>query len=133
MRKQLTAEQVAKSEERKANFRALCKQVAGLSDDARAALASRCLAVNVEGHTLSQHNQCMIAMQCPTATIVGGFRQWINNGRAVRKGEHGITIWVPAFKKGDEGQPDEKRFVMGTIFDVSQTEEIEQPAAVCAA
>jgi antirestriction protein ArdC len=104
----------------------------------RAALAAKVVGVvTVEGHALSLHNVLLIAMQCPTATIVGGFRQWIKAGRAVRKGEHGISIWVPVKPKGETEQgaapaADPKggdtRFIAGYVFDVSQTDEILQPA-----
>jgi hypothetical protein len=29
------------------------------------------------------------------ATIVGGFRQWLKQGRCVKKGEHRSDIWIP--------------------------------------
>jgi hypothetical protein len=68
-------------------------------------------------------------MQDSGATIVGGFRQWLKQGRAVRKGEHGLMIWVPLLRKsGDsiagesgESEPDDVRFMPGTVFDISQT------------
>ncbi len=67
--------------------------------------------------------------------MVGGFRQWKDKGRSVRKGEHGLMIWVPTGKgeKAEDGAPvpaaeagaeKEKRagFIMGTVFDVTQTD-----------
>ena len=49
------------------------------------------------------------------------------------KGEHGLSIWVPSKRKGngveadDENadEPEEIRFLVGTVFDVSQTAEKE--------
>ncbi len=129
----------SKSDERKARFRTLAKQIADMTDAQRAELAAKVVGLaNIEGRSLSLYNSCFIASQCPTATIVGGFRQWLNAGRCVRKGETGLMIWVPIFKKSDNGQdagtsdakakPDDTRFLIGTVFDVSQTDEL--PAVV---
>jgi hypothetical protein len=127
----LTAEQKAKSEARKARFQEIVKQVAAMDDTAREILAAEIMVTTCEGRTLSGNNQCLIAVQCQNATIVGGFRQWIEQGRCVRKGEHGLMIWIPVARKAKEdGAPSETGFIMGTVFDISQTEEI--PAAVAA-
>jgi antirestriction protein ArdC len=96
----------------------------------RKAFAAKCPVIaTIEGHALSPVNTCLIAMQSPGATIVGGFRQWLKAGRVVRKGEHGLSLWIPKTpKKDDAAQPgessssDEIHFLMGTVFDVSQTE-----------
>jgi antirestriction protein ArdC len=55
----------------------------------------RWLRVRRHFHTYSFHNQLMIAMQCPEATRVAGFRKWLELGYAVRKGEKAIRIWAP--------------------------------------
>ncbi len=55
----------------------------------------RWLEVRRHFHTYSFHNQLMIAMQCPEATRVAGFRKWLEMGYAVRKGEKAIRIWAP--------------------------------------
>ena len=139
-RHQPTAEQKAKAAERRARFTELAKQIAALTDDERAALVARVGAiVTCEGHALSVHNSCLVLTQLPTASMVGGFRQWKAHGRSVRKGEHGLMIWVPTSRTTDaepaptegapaadaaEGEGEGKRagFVMGTVFDVTQTE-----------
>lgn len=46
-------------------------------------------------HRYSLANQLLIAMQCPHATRVAGFRAWLKLGYCVRKGEKAIRIWVP--------------------------------------
>lgn len=46
-------------------------------------------------HAYSLHNQLLIALQCPEATRVAGFRKWLELGYAVRKGERSIRIWAP--------------------------------------
>jgi antirestriction protein ArdC len=55
----------------------------------------RWLKVRRHFHAYSFHNQLMIAMQCPEATRVAGFRKWLEIGYAVRKGEKSIRIWAP--------------------------------------
>lgn len=133
MRKKLTAEQAAKSAERKSKFRGLVKQVADMSDEQRAQLTSRIGAViTCDGRALSLRNTMLCLLQCPTVSMVGGFRQWLNQGRAVRKGEHGAMIWIPTGKKSDaadggespETTADEIRFLVGTVFDIAQTEPV---------
>lgn len=131
-RRTLNAEQIAKTEARRARFRQLAKQIGDMSDAERETLAARMVGIaTVEGRILSACNVQMIALQNPTATIVGGFRQWLKAGRCVRKGETGLMIWVPIIRKGAEAtgetaaKPDETRFMCGTVFDVSQTVEID--------
>jgi len=44
---------------------------------------------------LSLNNQLLVALSCPDATFVAGFRAWINLGYCVRKGEKAIRIVAP--------------------------------------
>lgn len=145
-RHQPTAEQKAAAATRRQRFTELAKRVAEMTDEQRSALVARVGAImTCEGHALSVHNSCLLLTQFPTASMVGGFQQWKAHGRSVRKGERGPMIWVPTSRKQDaepattESQPagaveaegDAKRsgFVMGTVFDISQTEATEpQPA-----
>jgi hypothetical protein len=143
MRKQPTAEQKARAAERRDKFRALAKLLTEMSDGERAALIDRAgSVVTIEGRPLSFHNTCMLAMQNPAVTVVGGFAQWKRAGRSVRKGERGLGIWVPVGGGKDDGSgsgvavdADGKdsvgrvRFVMGTVFDIAQTE-VSEAAAV---
>jgi len=129
MRRALTEEQKAKSEERRGKFRALAKQIADLSQERREEMAAQMPVVTIEGRQLSVHNMCLLCVQNPHVTMVGGFRQWLKAGRAVRKGEHGLMIWAPRGTAKDEaagmpGVQDEMRFLIVTVFDVSQTEEV---------
>ena len=130
-RRQPTAEQRQKAAERRERFTALARQVAAMSDDERAALVAKVGAiVTWEGRALSAFNTCLILTQFPTASMVGGFRQWKAHGRSVKKGERGLMIWIPTGKDepdkptDDEAEGAAKRagFVMGHVFDVSQTE-----------
>jgi len=82
----------------------------------------------------SFHNQLLIAMQCPDATYVAGFRAFLELNRCVRKGERGIRILAPmsvrtrdngaARRHGKDDDEQAKRTVFRAVavFDVSQTE-----------
>lgn len=144
MRKQPTREQKDAAKARREKFRAIVQRIAKMPDAERVALAGRLgVIATCEGHGLSLHNSCLLALQCPTATVVGGFQQWRKQGRCVRKGEHGHMIWVPINVQGpnsgaligDTPQPQDVdgkvtnrhdgepvRFLIGTVFDISQTE-----------
>ena len=124
-----TPEQRARAEERRARFRTLARRIAGLSPEERAAIAARVHPTTVDGHPVSLHNACLLAAQCAAVTLVGGFRQWRRAGRHVRKGEHGLALWVPCgtaksepSESESEGEAEGVRFLIGTVFDVSQTE-----------
>lgn len=126
----LTPEQQAASAARRQRLREVSKQIAVLDDETRLALAQRMHLRTCDGHPLSIVNACMVALQHPSATIVGGLRQWRKHGRKVRLGEHGCSIWVPKKPlEGNTGLPeadsmlDERRFLLVTVFDVSQTDE----------
>lgn len=136
MRK-LTAEQEASKKARREKFGALWKQVAAMPELERVQLANKLGIVTCEGHELSLCNTMLVALQYPTASVVGGFRQWIKHGRCVRKGEHGAMIWCPTGKKGEvppmavivygsnPAPESDHRFIIGTVFDISQTDELE--------
>lgn len=130
--KTLTPEQQAARDARKAKQKALFERLSKMNAVDRANLAAQMPVVTCDGHTLSVANMCLIALQSPAATVVGGFRQWMKHGRAVRKGEHGLTIRVPAGARkeaaeasGDATEGESVFFVAGTVFDVSQTEVME--------
>jgi antirestriction protein ArdC len=104
------------------------------SDGWKAWLASR-----RHFHRYSLANQLLIAMQCPTATRVAGFRAWLKLGYCVRKGERAIRIWVPippskakleAWRERGADPADKPRtlFRLGPVFDRSQVEELPPPA-----
>jgi len=91
----------------------------------------RWLRVRHHFHDYSFANQLLIAMQCPHATRVAGFRKWLELGYAVQKGEHAIRIWAPCppSKKAierwreDGGDPERKpqvHFRLVPVFDASQ-------------
>jgi len=136
MRRQATEEQKAKAIERRERFRQLVKHVSAMSEDERTALVMKCGAiVTCEGRALSPLNSCLILTQFPTASMVGGFLQWKDHGRSVKKGAVGISIWVPTGRKKEqaelkeisEGKEKPGGFIMGTIFDITQTEVSKAP------
>jgi antirestriction protein ArdC len=81
-------------------------------------------------HRYSLRNTLLIAFQCPHATHVAGFRQWLGLGRCVRKGEKAIRIFAPVrYRRPADEQPADKEaelqllgFRLAAVFDVSQTE-----------
>ena len=87
-------------------------------------------------HQYSFYNTLSIFFHCPEATYVAGFVAWKKLGRWVRKGEKGIPILAPCFKKVDvenaDGEEEEKEIAFYKIvyvFDVSQTDGEELPEA----
>lgn len=44
---------------------------------------------------LSLNNQLLVALSCPEATFVAGFKAWLSLGYCVRKGERAIRIIAP--------------------------------------
>ena len=125
MRK-LTAEQQSKTEKRRAAFKEIVKKVVAMDAAQRATIVDRCGAIlTCEGRALSVFNTILLLNQRDEVSLVGGFQQWKRAGRQVKKGEHGMMIWFPSRQASDEptGDEAEMRFFVGTVFDVSQTEE----------
>ena len=132
--KEPTAEQKAKAQARREKMRAISKKISDMTDDERLAFARTVQVVTIDGRTLSPHNQCMLAFQNPAVTVVGGFQQWRKAGRMVRKGEHGLAIWIPVGAKVENQETGDKEtaavdyFTLATVFDVAQTDERTAPA-----
>ena len=135
-KRQLTPEQTEKRDARRAKFGALVKQIAAMSDAERDRLSAEmpCI-VTVEGRTLSPSNMMLVYLQHANPTVVGGFNQWLKQGRCVRKGESGLMIWAPTSRKGDTASTpepttieasDSPNFIMVTVFDISQTEAVSK-------
>lgn len=114
----------------------LARKVASMSDAERAALAEKLPTVlNPQQHPLSVKNTLGLYMQSQRTdlTIVAGFRQWIDAGRVVKKGESAagyinVPIHVvPKNNREADGTPKEGaekalRFRLVAVFDISQTE-----------
>lgn len=137
-----TPEQIAARDAKRERFKQLVKQIAAMSDTDRARIATNAGTVlTCEGKALSPINTCLLFLQCPNVSMVGGFRQWLRQGRCVRKGQHGSTIWIPLGARGGDigadlsGQEsvESMRFGTATVFDISQTEELQAAATESAA
>jgi antirestriction protein ArdC len=136
MRKPLSAEAAAERAARKEKLSTLIKEISAMTAFQRMQLFSKlpCI-VNTEGKALSVRNTILIHRQISDPTMVGGFRQWLKQGRCVRKGEHGAAILFPrtfgkagAQEDNADGETQVKsamRFLTGTVFDVGQTEPID--------
>lgn len=97
-------------------------------------------------YNYSPKNQCLIYEQNPYATFTGSFNFYKEKGYFVKKGEHGLKIFVPVittlfctgennWKKLSEATKEEKelikknqietkkvqRFKIGNVFDIAQT------------
>jgi antirestriction protein ArdC len=83
-------------------------------------------------HRYSWGNTLLIWSQNPEASHLRGFKGWLELGRCVRKGEHGIRILAPAGKGvryGENAETGEAevvaswtRFTTTVVFDLSQTD-----------
>lgn len=105
---------------------AMIEGIANAVDEAASSEAMRAyIEVGASFHGYSFHNTMLIAMQCPRASRVAGFRKWLKHGRHVIKGQKGISILVPMRGKKDPDDPDDPgRLYFGPayVFDISQTE-----------
>lgn len=82
----------------------------------------------------SVNNQLLIALACPDATYVCGFRSWLQLGYQVRKGEKAIWILAPMSIKSRDDSTDESAAGEGErrrvffravpVFDRTQVTEI---------
>ena len=137
----------ATTDERRVKVAALRDRLAEWQEQAGDELIAAALA-RFDGY--SERNAMLIAMQCPDATDVAGFKAWIDRGRCVRKGEHSIAILAPAGtiaaeSAGKDGPGDataaespaegtegcgkvRQLFKIAHVFDVAQTDEL--PARV---
>lgn len=85
---------------------------------------------SITGSPYSLRNQQLIAMQSYYTeiipTICGGFHQWKEHGRKVKKGQHGFLIIFPVGVDKDSQEDEEPtQFFSAVVFDISQTEEDE--------
>lgn len=120
--------------ERRAKIRGLCTIIKNLPEEKRLALAARYGIRTCEGRELSIYNQCLLIHQNDKVSMVGGFKQWRELGRTVRKGEKALAIWVPCARGVEAGEGAvvpagadpadlaDKFFILGNVFDITQTE-----------
>ena len=117
------------SDEKKDMISKIIKQLADLPAEKREELSSRLGIVNPEGHQLTPRNQCLIYFQNIddiSISVVAGYKQWQKFQRQVKKGSHGFLIAVPSGQpKQEEEEPGKVYFFYKTVFDISQTEELQ--------
>ncbi len=130
-RKPMTAEQQAKYEAKKSRMKELTELWGKMSQTERDSLVAKIGAIpTTEGRALSPRNTMLCYYQREGVSMVGGFKQWLTQGRCVKKGETGISILFPSkfVKEGevpDENSKEYMRFFAGTVFDISQTQPVE--------
>lgn len=118
-----------RAQEKRDRFKRFVRQIAEMKPEEREAMVADAGLVTCEGHALSMTNTMLTIFQMPSATVVGGFKQWIRNGRCVRKGEQGFMIWVPTATKSESTEDQDVRFLTANVFDISQTEALAEKAA----
>jgi len=126
MKKHATESQKQAAKERREKLAAMAKQIAAMPPEDRAKLAAQGVAT-IEGHALSLKNAMLLIMQRAQVSVVGGFRQWKQAGRIVRKGEKALALWIPVSRKETDESGAETvnpGFRIANVFDISQTEEI---------
>jgi antirestriction protein ArdC len=90
------------------------------------------LAFAARFHSYSFGNVLLIQRQRPEASYVAGFHRWLELGRHVRKGEHGIAILAPVMVRKHETDDETTErvarfFKVAHVFDVAQTDGDELP------
>jgi antirestriction protein ArdC len=94
------------------------------------------LAAMAKFRNYSLYNLLLILRQCPNATRVAGFRTWQSLGRYVKKGEKGIMILAPMFRRiaeqtDERTTADDSRSLIGYravyVFNESQTAGADLP------
>lgn len=84
------------------------------------------------GKGYSERNAALVLAQNPDALDVRGYKTWIDNGRIVRHGDHGIEILGKNGQEDGEPQEDgtkgkEKMFFhIVYVYDYSQTEPLAE-------
>lgn len=112
----------------------LTKLEQGIRDLANSDRWARWLASAARFHHYSFGNQLLIALQCPDATRVAGYKTWQSMGRQVRKGERGLRILAPVVvraKDGETADDETGKRVVGfrsvAVFDIGQTDGDDLP------
>jgi len=103
------------------------EQLTNETDDVRASeIFKRHLDTMSKFWHYSQYNQILIMLQMPEASLVAGYQKWLQMGRQVKRGERGLKILAPGFKKDEDSDDPDVRiiryFFAVSVFDISQTE-----------
>lgn len=114
---------------RKEQIKTLAETVARMTEEEKQTYISKAgVVLKSDGTMLSLPNMMMAVLQNDRATMVAGYEQWRGLGRQVRAGEQSIKIFAPTTKTKTDDQGEETtstRFILVSVFDVSQTDEIE--------
>ena len=111
--------------------------LSGLRDDP-AALAGY-LAFSALFRDYSARNRLLVYLQRPRARFCKGYRDWLKNGRQVRKGEKALTILAPLVRRPTKAEvaagADADRcvpfgFRAVAVFDYEQTDAVRDDALV---
>ncbi len=98
---------------------------------------TRYLAAMARFRKYSLFNLMLILQACPNATRVAGYRTWQSMGRFVKKGQKGIMILAPVFRKrsgdgAEDNDSGDSRVLVGYrpvfVFDESQTAGADIPS-----
>lgn len=109
----------------------------GVADLEKADNWQNYLKAQAKFHNYSFKNAMIIFLQMPEATRVASYATWKSVGRQVKKGEKGLSIFVPKpakvydengnVKKNDKGEDmKQMRFGTGNVFDISQTDIVDE-------
>lgn len=109
------------NQEKKDKIKQLRNYLSTLDNEQRQELANKVGVISIDGHSFSVTNQVLMAYQNPKVTIVGGFNQFKQVGRMIKKGEHGMVIFYPSARKNEDTGEDDVNFYCGTVFDIAQT------------
>lgn len=139
-KRQLTTDEIEAATKRKKGLLQLSKDISEMTEEQKRAFC-KYLDTSLGGvpvcngqRVLSAFNSCFLMAQMPTVTVVGGFQQWKEQGRQVKKGEKAMAIWIRVNGKQEtdsipdgetpEGKPG---FVLrNCMFDISQTEALSE-------
>jgi DNA-binding helix-hairpin-helix protein with protein kinase domain len=114
---------------RKEQIKTLAETVARMTEEEKQTYISKAgVVLKSDGTMLSLSNMMMAVLQNDRATMVAGYEQWKSLGRQVRAGEQSIKIFAPTLRTRTDDQGEETtstRFILVSVFDVSQTDEIE--------
>lgn len=101
----------------------------GLHDYIESGKYAEILSVMSRFHSYSLNNCILIALQCPHASYVAGYKAWQTNfNRQVKKGAKSIRIISPCIRKKKKDDDTEEDvitgFRQGYVFDISDTYQI---------
>lgn len=138
-------EERKRAEEKEEQLKSMIKEI-GDNFEVQPELIAEAVAFGSQFYQYSLRNTMLIYQQNPYSQYVQSFQKWKEMGASVKRGEHGMGIFVPvqttylkvgedeyvqlryatkeqkeALKKGDLESVNRTHFRIGTVFDISQT------------